>query len=123
MAPLYRLGEALWSRPIVIVIAFFGAWGLSVWRIRRAFRSGRSREAVPWIFVCWTMTWVFFVGNLVEIGENHRFRFELISLTWIAWASVYRSTGPDEPAAGYGGTERDAVECRECGTMVPNSGE
>ncbi len=107
VAPLYRLGEALWSRPIVIVIAFFGSWLISFRRILRAFQCGRPRDAVPWLFVCWTMAWVFFVGNLVEIGENHRFRFELISLIWIGLASMYRFIGYGGPAASPVGNERD----------------
>ena len=62
IAPLYRLGEALWSRPIAISAAFAGVWLLAFRKILRAFRCGRPGNAAPWLFIR--------SGKTTDFGSN-----------------------------------------------------
>ncbi len=86
MAPVYRFGEMTWSRPAAVTAAFGGALLISVFAALRAFRQGRRAECVVRLWVIWTLLWVLVIGSLVEVGENHRFRFLVTPLIWLTLA-------------------------------------
>lgn len=90
MAPVFVAGEASWSHPATITLAFGAALLFASWMGVRAWRSGdRSRSAA----YCWiglTMLWTLVVGSLAEVGENHRFRFVLSPLIWLMLADAGR---------------------------------
>ncbi len=86
MAPVFQLGEKTWSRPPVVVAAFVGALLFSVFGAFGAFRQGRRAEWGVRLWVIWTLLWVLVVGSLVEVGENHRFRFLVTPLVWLTLA-------------------------------------
>jgi hypothetical protein len=90
MAPVYRLGEMTWSRPIALAVVFFGVLLISMILMLRDFRQGRRAEGVVRLWVIWTLLWVFVVGSLVEVGENHRFRFLVTPLVWLTLADAGR---------------------------------
>ncbi|RLE26903.1 MAG: hypothetical protein DRJ65_04445 [Acidobacteria bacterium] len=86
MAPVYRFGEMTWSRPAAVAVAFVGALLISIYGALGAFRQGQRAEAVVRLWVIWTLLWVLVVGSLVEVGENHRFRFLVTPLVWLTLA-------------------------------------
>ncbi len=86
MAPVYRFGEMTWSRPAAVAAAFWGALLISIFGAFGAFRQGRRGEGVVRLWVVWTLLWVLVVGSLVEVGENHRFRFLVTPLVWLTLA-------------------------------------
>ena len=49
-----------------------------LWAIRRAVRAARDGDRVQaavLALACFEVAWVSVVGNLLEVGENHRFRY------------------------------------------------
>ncbi|RLE19507.1 MAG: hypothetical protein DRJ61_09080 [Acidobacteria bacterium] len=90
MAPVFQLGEKTWSSPPVVVASFLGALLISVFGAFGAFRQGRRGECGVRLWVIWTLVWVLVVGSLVEVGENHRFRFLVTPLVWLTLADAFR---------------------------------
>ncbi|RLE19795.1 MAG: hypothetical protein DRJ65_19595, partial [Acidobacteria bacterium] len=90
MAPVYRFGEMTWSRPVAVAAAFGGALLISILAALTAFRQGGRAEGFIWLWVIWTLLWVLVVGSLVEVGENHRFRFLVTPLVWLTMADAGR---------------------------------
>ncbi len=86
MAPVFQLGEKTWSSPPMVVVAFVGALLISIFGAFGAIRQGRPGECGVRLWVIWTLLWVLVVGSLVEVGENHRFRFLVTPLVWLTLA-------------------------------------
>lgn len=90
MAPIFHLGEKTWSRPPVVVAAFVGALVFSILAAMRAVRRSDRAEWGMRLWVVWTLLWVLVIGSLVEVGENHRFRFLVTPLVWLTLADAGR---------------------------------
>lgn len=90
IAPVFRFGEKTWSSRAVVSLAFFGALVFSVLAAVGARRSENRAELALRLWVIWTLMWVLVVGSLVEVGENHRFRFLVTPLVWLSLADAGR---------------------------------
>ena len=90
IAPVFHLGQMTWSRPISVLLAFVCALVISIVVAWRASQRGQRSEAAVQLWVMFTLMWVLVVGSLVEVGENHRFRFLLTPLIWLTLADGAR---------------------------------
>jgi len=90
MAPIYYFGEMTWDRPVVVGAVFLGVLLFSFFGTLSALRQDRRSQGVVRLWVLWTLLWVLVVGSLVEIGENHRFRFMVTPLVWLTLADAGR---------------------------------
>jgi hypothetical protein len=87
-ASTYRLFESTVNLPPVAAmlgLLAFSYGGLRVWR------WARGRGSKTDLFFAWsvfTISWVFCVGNLLEFGENFRFRFAVEPLVVVLLGAV-----------------------------------
>ncbi len=103
IVPLFRLSQATIGRPAFAWASYLAALVVAVlgwWRARAAGDRGLEAGAA---FVLLTLLWVSVVGNLLEVGENHRFRFVVTPLVWFSlcaavapWLGKRRNFPPGE---------------------------
>jgi len=88
LLPLAKYEILGWdARPFSTLLFFLGLGGLFSGAVL-AFRSGDRALFVLFLFALLDIAWVFFTGNLLESGENERFRFILFPLLLFAPATA-----------------------------------
>lgn len=88
IAPLFHLSQATLGQPAfawTIYVAALVVAALGCWMARTAGNKGLEAAAA---YVLLNLMWVAFVGNLLEVGENHRFRFVVTPLVWFSIAAA-----------------------------------
>lgn len=99
--PIYRLGEATWNQPMVSVVMYLVAMAAAGLGWGRAHRTGDRGLAAAAAFVLLNLAWVLVVGCLIEVGENHRFRFSVLPMVCVAvvggLTAVTRRERPETP--------------------------
>ena len=67
----------------------------SIAKTSALFKQGNVAAAVPLVFLSFNVFYASIIGNLLEIGENHRYRFEidgfLVILSGLALTDLYRA--------------------------------
>lgn len=74
--PLLHLVRMLLSTPLFTLAAFLVLLpGAARWGLQGIRNPADRRDAATILFLAGTILWVMLVGNLLEVGENNRFRF------------------------------------------------
>ena len=83
LEPAYRLYVATFGAAAVAVLVYALALlfaAAALFRRDRSLPPG-ARAAAGWVLL--NLLWVLVVGCLLEVGENHRFRFTVTPLVWM----------------------------------------
>jgi len=88
LLPLSKFEILGWDSPPVSTLLFFLCTGGLLFGAMLAFRSGDRTLFALFLFAILDIAWVFFTGNLLESGENERFRFILFPLLLLAPAAT-----------------------------------
>jgi hypothetical protein len=69
------------ARYLGLVVGLPLVFGFGVWASLAASSGLERRPRIVVAFLCFNVAWVALVGNLLELGENNRFRFETDALS------------------------------------------
>ena len=92
LGPWSRLYQATFGSSLVSTITFIAALIVAVGGTRHGFAHGDPGLAASALWVVLNLGWTLVFGSLVELGENHRFRFYVSPLIWmtlLAGASLW----------------------------------
>lgn len=87
LAPIAKLEIFGWDLPPVSTILFLFGFLSLIYLTIRAIKSGDGPSAAIFIFALYCIVWVFITGNMLEIGENERFRWVLSPLLFLVIAA------------------------------------
>jgi hypothetical protein len=88
--------HALLNISLAVVASFLAIllWcPLFAWRVRRDPDPRRRAQGALLLYLALIVLFVAVVGNALEVGENHRFRFMTEPLCWLALAHCLSATG------------------------------
>jgi len=90
IAPVAEKEILIWdSRPAAILIFLFGMTGMAICALKCSSRDSEKMRILAF-FILYNILWIFFLGNLLEIGENERFRFIIWPLLLVGIAGLLR---------------------------------
>jgi len=83
LEPVYRIHAITFgTRPAAILVyALALALAMATWLRRGTPMASGLRAAAAWATL--NLVWVLVAGSLLEVGENHRFRFTVLPLAWL----------------------------------------